>query len=796
MTAVLGGSYRGASDGLVVDVRVVRDARDALVAIGGDVSVGDDFITSFTSTSARDDGDSAATAEIAFRGHPALKTGSVRVEVDERGIGAFQLGVDLDGGYRDVFAGSLERQGDFLRRLDVEIDGIDGAQPPTGYPSAGGSTVTIESAYSRAGFDVAVTVDPFVGRGPEPTFVRGWTMAEIHRAMEDAREPRRPDRLSVHVFVCSYMAGKPGVLGIMYDFGRDDLNRIPREGVAVFYDHRMLSDPHIPQDTRDREYVYTCVHEIGHALNMLHSFDKGRPSALSWMNYPDLYPRGHEAPQGHDGSREFWQRFRETFDDQEIRHLHFATLREIRPGGLPFGVYEDGPSTVFGGPADPHLARPGANPLRATTDVSLSVGFAKRAYLLGEPVIATIGVRNAGGATAVVPRGLDPSDGHVTITVVRPRGDAVRFRPPVQLCQEAAFARLSPGEATARFDHSPLFLSAQGPVFTEAGTYEVRAELTGVNGNRVAYARPVRIDVFCPDRVVDAVAREAFARTDFLRALYLRHPLAAIDGWRDFEKVLEAAREQLPPEHTLAAYVDYVAAQGWMTEFASPTEPTSPADREKARQRVTRASRGRDALPGAVARLEGAVAAEGPPSRRTARVFVGAEPVAAPLRVVVPPAGLFGTLGLDESGKPAAQPGAPVSPFERVVKTLKGSTRFADVVSWNIEHLHSNRWKVQAVADLIRDFRCDFWGLQEVDEGSLQELVAALNEGGRTKYAYVVACACSTCRTACSTRRSTLSSREAARRAVRSSSAPPSSARFASRNARGGCSTSARASST
>ena len=93
--------------------------------------------------------------------------------------------------------------------------------------------------------------------------------------------------------------------------------------------------------------MFTLVHEIGHALNLLHSFDKGRPSALSWMNYPHLFPLGTEAGPGHNGTSEFWAAFEQTFDELELRHLRHATPREIRSGGFEFGVYEEGASTIY-----------------------------------------------------------------------------------------------------------------------------------------------------------------------------------------------------------------------------------------------------------------------------------------------------------------------------------------------------------------------------------------------------------------------------------------------------------------
>ena len=48
-----------------------------------------------------------------------------------------------------------------------------------------------------------------------------------------------------------------------------------------------------------RQFLYTWVHEAGHAFNFLHSWDKGRPDALSWMNYDWRYDQ-------RNGADTFW----------------------------------------------------------------------------------------------------------------------------------------------------------------------------------------------------------------------------------------------------------------------------------------------------------------------------------------------------------------------------------------------------------------------------------------------------------------------------------------------------------
>ena len=94
----------------------------------------------------------------------------------------------------------------------------------------------------------------------------------------------------------------------------------PRQGAAVFFNHPAISGATGAE--RDREYLYTVVHELGHAFNLLHAFQKhifqegerrqclARPGSLSWMNYPQLFPYGNAHPPGWDGVDDFWPQFR------------------------------------------------------------------------------------------------------------------------------------------------------------------------------------------------------------------------------------------------------------------------------------------------------------------------------------------------------------------------------------------------------------------------------------------------------------------------------------------------------
>ncbi len=51
----------------------------------------------------------------------------------------------------------------------------------------------------------------------------------------------------------------------------------------------------------------------------------------------------------------------------------------------------------------------------------------------------------------------------------------------------------------------------------------------------------------------------------------------------------------------------------------------------------------------------------------------------------------------------------PINPFVLVTDAFRGTRRFADVITWNIEYLHieMSSKRLRNVARLIRDIRCD-----------------------------------------------------------------------------------------
>jgi len=401
---------------------------------------------------------------------------------------------------------TLARQSDFFRRIDLEVDQVIGVplpnvfqpsnhpQTPADYPDR---LLTFENSYRDAGIDLAVTL----GGEDVPVSESGldglWTDEELHAAMNGHFVEHRDVQQWFLYLLLATEYVKPSVLGIMFDSDDDS----PRQGSAVFHDHPAISNA--VGEEQNREYLYTIVHELGHALNMLHAFQKGifethgvlpRPGSLSWMNYPQLYPFGYAFPSGWDGSGSFWSQFRFEFDPDELAHLRHNDSSEVIMGGRSFG---------FAG----HLKeRPFEIP-SSEGDLSL-VLWTPPALEFLQQLEADIRLRNDGARPVTVRSNLFPAAGSVDLLVRRPLDRFPKvYRYIYQACVRDDLTQLKPGESLYQ-ELNPSFGSRHW-FLDEPGTYELQAVYNSVDGSKVA-SNVARVRILHPSPEADRLAPDFF----------------------------------------------------------------------------------------------------------------------------------------------------------------------------------------------------------------------------------------------------------------------------------------------
>src|SRR5262249_1547490 len=141
-------------------------------------------------------------------------------------------------------------QGQYLRRLNIEIDGFEAMPVPGKYESRTGQQVTLKSAFEDAGFDVNLEIDQFRGGPPAEAEIRGFSEPELVALLQQ-RQTNRPDdgSLRSHLFIATYLAGQPrSVLGLMYMQHAGE----GRRGAALFSHSLLFGDPRVSLFRRDR----------------------------------------------------------------------------------------------------------------------------------------------------------------------------------------------------------------------------------------------------------------------------------------------------------------------------------------------------------------------------------------------------------------------------------------------------------------------------------------------------------------------------------------------------------------
>jgi hypothetical protein len=402
------------------------------------------------------------------------------------------------------------------------------------------------SAFEDAGIEMQPIRDPGVLTGSSLAANASWGDAELHAAMLTrfsayADSPQWATWL-LHAWLHDRDRGSssPRLFGLMFDQrGRQ------RQGCALFYAGMAGTEPE-----RRRIQLFTCVHELAHSFNLLHSFEKSlarppvpsRPRSATWMAYPDLFPGGRDA---------FWRQFEFEFDDPEIVHLRHALRDDVIMGGNPFkagAAFEEDAAAATA--EDPGLR------------LTLAAG---RSMTFGMPITVDLALAGTTAEGRLAPGVLGPRAGNVDVAIRSPQGRESVFEPLLRHCRVDDGFTLRAGDPPV-LDSAFIHYGKDGFAFDTPGRYEVRARCTAPGGVPVL-SNTVQFDVLAPRTRADrAAAALSFGEqqgilmslvgsdapqlrhgNDALRSIverYPAHPLAALsrvviatNAARDFKTI-------------------------------------------------------------------------------------------------------------------------------------------------------------------------------------------------------------------------------------------------------------------
>jgi hypothetical protein len=230
----------------------------------------------------------------------------------------------------------------YFHKVDFEFDAAEGEAPttwidtaahpnhPAGLPA---ERLTMRKVFGRAGFFVSQSPGgtvPISGAGANAR----WSDNEMHDAMQVFWSRfSATSRWAMWVFFASLHEQGTSLGGIMFD----DIGANHRQGTAIFND-AFISKPPADDPNPDawvqRMVFWTACHEMGHAFNLAHSWQKSlgtpwvpglanEPEVRSFMNYPFRVAGGES---------KFFADFEYRFSDAELLFLRHAPERLVQMG--------------------------------------------------------------------------------------------------------------------------------------------------------------------------------------------------------------------------------------------------------------------------------------------------------------------------------------------------------------------------------------------------------------------------------------------------------------------------------
>ncbi|NND34628.1 MAG: hypothetical protein HKN76_18725, partial [Saprospiraceae bacterium] len=325
--------------------------------------------------------------------------------------------------------------------------------------------LTVKKVYQRAGFNVAesgTSKVPLTGAGPNAK----WSDMEMHDAMQTywSRFSNNA-QWAMWVFFASLHEQGTSLGGVMFD----TIGANERQGTAIFCDsfinNAPIGDPS-PAAWRQRMKFWTTVHEMGHAFNLAHSWQKelvwngygpwiplqDDNEARSFMNYPFNV-------QG--GQQKFFEDFEFRFIDSEYLFLRHAPYEFVQPGNKAF--------------FDHHGLEDLGIEVGNTLQLELRVHRDANHFEFMEPVRVEAKLKNTSSQPMLIPKHTFDSFHDLTVVIKKKDGTIKRWAPFARKLFEPTMQVLQPGQAI--YGSVPVGNGLNGWDMSEPGYYEIKAML-------------------------------------------------------------------------------------------------------------------------------------------------------------------------------------------------------------------------------------------------------------------------------------------------------------------------------
>jgi hypothetical protein len=326
----------------------------------------------------------------------------------------------------------------------------------------------ITTVYQRAGFDVKMSGNPSVvplagavgGANPN------WSDSEMHDAMQTywSRFANKA-QWSMWTFFAALHEQGTSLGGIMFD----DIGPNHRQGTAMFNNafisQAPAGDPN-PVAWVKRMKFWTACHEMGHAFNLAHSWQKqhppawgtpwiplaNEPLARSFMNYPYNVPGGQTS---------FFSDFAFRFSDQELKFLRHAPSRFVQMGNADW--------------FDNHGFQQANTLSEPTFKLEVRANRQKSIFEFLEPVVLELKLTNVSNQPQIIDENLLTASDDLTVIIKKQNREARQWSPFAQYCFNPAKTVLNANDSA----YESLFVAAgkNGWDVAEPGNYTIQVAL-------------------------------------------------------------------------------------------------------------------------------------------------------------------------------------------------------------------------------------------------------------------------------------------------------------------------------
>jgi hypothetical protein len=442
------------------------------------------------------------TGQVKYYSSPGINTHWIEVEIPlvsmfspaPAATAKFYIGTSLDRTF------NCPKVSGYFRQVDLEIDRLTGtAFPPDvntnidPHPAdLTEETITCTECYRRAGVDITLDNDEILTDSDSADAGTTWNYGELHDLMETRfTHFANIHQWNVYGLIVDRMSGNvsgtgynSGLYGVMFDFGAWQAGDTHlRQGCAIAYDAlmgRVSGTLYNTAAKRNRLFLETFVHEVGHNFNLPHTWqrtDNPDSASNSFMNYPWGYTGGAGTETA------FWSDFRWEFDDDEIAWMRHGNRPDVIFGG---NDWIGNNLSMFPG------EDAGA---RSELGVRLEVRSVP-VFDFAEPVEVELKLKNIASHAIDIPTLLRPEDGLVTIFVKRPDGIFFRFVAPMH-CEQSFDQATTVQPGASLYERVPLSVGAKGQHFAQPGEYYIKA-YGMIPGKGMAVSRAQRFRVAAP----------------------------------------------------------------------------------------------------------------------------------------------------------------------------------------------------------------------------------------------------------------------------------------------------------